>query len=198
MPTDLVKQLAQKRGLQVSAVEATWNDAKEAAADAGHDEDWPYVMKIFQYMIGKNEMTTSAMAAPYGIPLGQIVRELPPPAKRKREEEAVRAGVRYAYEMDLAGAQIAAQGLASDRRIREAAGGDPLAKNLHVSIGRPLADLERSAKLASDRLSSQEVRKDKDAQVLWHDVYAALAQAGKLVDEARDSLLVLGRGEKNG
>lgn len=44
MPANVVKTKEDER---------LWEKAKERAKEEGHDEDWPYIMGIFQRMKGK-------------------------------------------------------------------------------------------------------------------------------------------------
>ena len=47
-----------------AAEEKAWKRAKKQAAKAGHAEDWPYVVSIFQSMTGKKKGTTKGTFGP--------------------------------------------------------------------------------------------------------------------------------------
>lgn len=52
MPNNYVNKLAREGKGSVAELEKKWDAAKQAAADADHAEDWPYVTSIFQSMVG--------------------------------------------------------------------------------------------------------------------------------------------------
>lgn len=52
MPSPLVESVAKRQGKSVESMEKKWNEAKAAAAEQGHKEDWPYVVSIFKNMSG--------------------------------------------------------------------------------------------------------------------------------------------------
>ena len=51
MPSNLVKSIAKKHDIKIDDLEADWTEAKDAAADEGHEENWPYVMQIFKKIV---------------------------------------------------------------------------------------------------------------------------------------------------
>lgn len=55
MPTNSLESLAKEAEVSIEKAEEKWEDAKEKAAEQGHEEDWPYVMAIFKNMLGLKE-----------------------------------------------------------------------------------------------------------------------------------------------
>lgn len=56
MPANVVKSVSRKCDMSMDEVEKKWDEAKEAAADEGHKEEFDYIMSIFKNMVGKECM----------------------------------------------------------------------------------------------------------------------------------------------
>lgn len=50
MPTAYVKKVAAKKGQPVAKIEKRWQDAKKAAEEQGHKDDFDYITGIFKSM----------------------------------------------------------------------------------------------------------------------------------------------------
>lgn len=51
MPAAIVKTVAKELDVPVSEIEAIWDKAKEKAKEADQEENYAYIMRIFQTMI---------------------------------------------------------------------------------------------------------------------------------------------------
>lgn len=55
MPTPLIESVAKKQGKSIEEIEGKWEEAKKAAEEQGHKEDWAYVVSIFKNMTGQKD-----------------------------------------------------------------------------------------------------------------------------------------------
>lgn len=55
MPTPYIKKVAKETGKSIAELEKKWKEAKAAAAEEGHAEDYAYITSIFKNMAGINE-----------------------------------------------------------------------------------------------------------------------------------------------
>ncbi len=51
MPAAIVEKVAKELDVPVSEIEKVWDDAKAAAKEQDQEENYAYVMRIFQNMI---------------------------------------------------------------------------------------------------------------------------------------------------
>ena len=51
MPAAIVEKVAKELDVPVSEIEKVWDNAKEAAKEQDQEENYAYVMRIFQNMI---------------------------------------------------------------------------------------------------------------------------------------------------
>lgn len=51
MPAAIVEKVAKELDVPVSEIEAIWDKAKEAAKESEQEENYAYIMRIFQTMI---------------------------------------------------------------------------------------------------------------------------------------------------
>ncbi len=51
MPVAIVKKVAEELGVPESEIEEIWDKAKEAAKESDQEENYAYIMRIFQTMI---------------------------------------------------------------------------------------------------------------------------------------------------
>jgi hypothetical protein len=55
MPSNIIKSFADKTGKTEKEVELLWDKAKEIAKEAGHEEDYDYIVGILKRMLKINE-----------------------------------------------------------------------------------------------------------------------------------------------
>lgn len=59
MPANIVKSFAEQTGKSEAEVEKLWKEAKAVAAEAGHEEEYDYIVGILKKMLKLNEEVES-------------------------------------------------------------------------------------------------------------------------------------------
>ena len=57
MPLPYVKKVAKKKGKSTAFAETKWAQAKQAASDQGHGDDYGYITAIFKKMMHESEQS---------------------------------------------------------------------------------------------------------------------------------------------